>query len=49
MDFNAKSAYVYWDGKNINKKMSAAGVYYYVLKYNSGKSILTGKIFLIKQ
>jgi hypothetical protein len=48
-DFNPKSAFAYWDGKNINKKMSAAGIYYYVLKYNNDQSVLTGKIFLIKQ
>ncbi|GEM_PF-1879051 len=48
-DFNPKSAFAYWDGKNISRKMSAAGIYYYVLKYNNDQSVLTGKIFLIKQ
>jgi hypothetical protein len=48
-DFNPKAAVAYWDGKNINMKMSASGIYYYILKYNNDQSVLTGKIFLIKQ
>lgn len=47
--FNAQSAYVYWDGKNAYGKDVAPGIYYYILKYNEGRTRLVGKIFVMKQ
>jgi hypothetical protein len=49
VSFAAISAYVKWDGKNSYGYMVAPGVYFYILKYNNGKTTLTGKIFVVKQ
>ncbi len=38
-----------WDGKNASGNMVSPGIYYYIIKYNDGKSRLTGKIFVVKQ
>ena len=49
VSFKAISAYVKWDGKNSYGYMVAPGIYFYILKYNNGKTVMTGKIFVVKQ
>ena len=48
INFNARTAYVYWDGKNVNGKPVSAGIYYFIIRYNSNQSVYKGKLFVMK-
>lgn len=48
ISFWAQSSFVKWDAKNAYGKAVSQGIYYYVLKYNNGKTKMTGKIFVVK-
>jgi len=46
--FTVNSPVMFWDGINYSKKPVSSGIYYYIIKWDDGREIRKGKIFVLR-